>query len=197
MIVRMGRRILTLALLAAVLVPVGAARADSTDTIIADCVDGQIDGSYSRGDLKKARNKIPSDIDEYSDCRGAIEDARLNSGSGGSTNGSTPGAPGGGTSGGGGGGPATPANPTGAVQEPSDPQNPTEKTAIDEATGRGGSAVRFGAGSKITPGATGLPVDDRRSVPNSLLVALILLGTAALLGAVLAARARVLTRRLG
>jgi hypothetical protein len=185
----MGRNFLIAALVAALFAPVGAASASSTDTILADCVDGQLDGSYSRGDIQKAQNQIPSDIDEYSDCRGALQNARLDGGAG-STNG-------GGTSGNTPAGPnATPANPTGVAPESSDPTNPTEKTAVDEATRSGSSAVSFGSGSKIKPGAAGLPVDDRRSVPNPLLVALILLTTAALLGAVLAARARVITRRL-
>jgi len=190
--VRMGRRILTAALLAALLVPVGAARADNTDKILADCVDGTIDGSYSRGDIQKAQDRIPSDIDEYSDCRGALNDARLDN----------PGGTGSGAPGGGSGTPpgnpnlVTPANPTGVQQENPDPQNPTETTAVNEATRKGGSPISFGSGSKVTPSATGLPTDDRRSIPNPLLVALILLTTAALLGAVLAARARVITRRL-
>jgi hypothetical protein len=187
--VRTGRRILTVALFAALLVPAGVARADTTDTILADCVDGQIDGNYSRGEIQNAQKKIPSDIDEYSDCRGALQNARLDGGAGGSTNGTS----------GGGNTPAgpnvTPANPTGVAPENPDPQNPTEQTAVNEATKGGGGAVSFGSGSKITPGAAGLPVDDRRSVPNPLLVALILLTTAALLSAVLAARARVISRR--
>jgi len=193
----MGRRISIAALLAALLVPVGAAQADNTDKILADCVDGTLDGSYSRGDINDARNKIPSDIDEYSDCRGALEAGRLDGGSN-----SGPGTSGSGSSNGGAapvGDPnaVTPANPTGVTQEAVDPQNPTETTAVKEATSKGGSAISFGSGAKIVPGATGLPADDRRSIPDPLLVALILLTTAALLGAVLAARARVITRRLG
>jgi hypothetical protein len=187
----MGRKILTAALLAALLVPVGAASAANTDKILADCVDGTLDGSYSRGDISDARNKIPSDIDEYSDCRGALDNARLDSGAGGSTNGG-----GSGTTPPGDPNLVTPANPTGVTQETVDPQNPTETTAVNEATRKGGSSISFGSGDKVTPGAAGLPADDRRSIPNPLLVALILLTTAALLGAVLAARARVITRRL-
>lgn len=192
--VRLGRKITTVALFAALLVPAGVARADNTDKILADCVDGTLDGSYSRGDIQKAQKKIPSDIDEYSDCRGALQSARLDSGAGGGGNGS-------GGAGGGSNTPVnpdavTPSNPTGAPQEPSDPQNPTETTAVKEATTKGDSPVNFGSGVKITPGATGLTADDQRSIPNPLLVALILLTTAALLGAVLAARARVSSRRL-
>jgi hypothetical protein len=193
----MGRQILAVALLAALATPVGAARADNTDKILADCADGVIDGSYSRSDLKTASNRIPSDIDEYSDCRGALAQARLDagSGSGGPTSGGTGGS---GSSGTPAGDPnlVTPANPTGVTQASADPQNPTETTAINEATRKGGSPVSFGAGARISPGSTGLAGDDRRSIPNPLLVALILLTTAALLGAVLAARARVITRRL-
>jgi SPOR domain len=48
------------------------AAADTTDTILGDCVDGEIDGTYSAEALQKARKRIPSDIDEYSDCRAGI-----------------------------------------------------------------------------------------------------------------------------
>ena len=51
----------------------------------------------------------------------------------------------------------------------------------------------------VTPGATGIPASEalRRSLPDPLLVALILLGAIALVGVVLGARARVITRRSG
>ena len=197
--VRTGRRTLVAALLAVLLVPVGAARADTTADIIRDCADGQIDGSYSRADLKTARNNIPSDGDEYTNCRGTIEAALLDAGSTGSPGtGSTGGATGsgGGTTGGTGGTSGAGGTGGGSSSQPSDPQNPTEVTALNEAVKGGGSPVRLGETSAIRPGETGLTSGDRRSVPNPLLVALILLGTAGLLGAVLAARARVVTRRL-
>ncbi len=77
----MRRITLLIILLALCLLAPSAASAASSDTILRDCVDGKIDGSYSRGALNDARGKIPSDVDEYSDCRGAIDQARVQGGS--------------------------------------------------------------------------------------------------------------------
>lgn len=196
--------LISLLVLCALATPV-AAGAASTDAILRDCVDGQIDGSYTTSELQRARGQIPSDVDEYSDCRGAIDAARTdNAGSGGrSSSGGGAGSAGsiGGSSGGGGAGPggAASAATSDATTAPADPQNPSEAAAVRTATEAGGGAVRLGPGETVTPGATGLPTSAalRRPVPDPLLVVLILLGTVALVGAVLGTRARVVTRRLG
>jgi len=185
-------------LLACLLAPATAGAA-SSDEILRDCADGQIDGSYSRKEIERARKNIPGDLAEYSDCRGALEGARIDITAGKGKGGTDSGGGGGGTGG------STPS-PTGSTgsnagnAEPADPQSPAETAAVKAATQRkGASAVRLGPGPAITPGATGIAKESdlRRSIPDSLLVVLILLGTVALVGAVLAARARVFTRRLG
>jgi hypothetical protein len=193
--------LISLSLLCLLAVPVAGLAAGS-DAVLRDCVDGQIDGSYTTSELQQARGRIPSDIDEYSDCRGAIDAARTdNAGSGGSPGGGGTGSvPGGGSSSGGGSGTgagSAPAND--ATTAPAEAQNPGEQAAVTAATKGGGDPVRIGPGATVTPGATGLPTDAalRRPVPDPLLVVLILLGTVALVGAVLATRARVVTRRLG
>ena len=46
--------------------------------VIRDCSeDGKLDRHYSQHDLSKALDKLPSDIDEYTDCRSVIRAAQL------------------------------------------------------------------------------------------------------------------------
>ena len=48
----------------------------SADQVIKDCVrDGKLDRDYSNSELRKARNNLPADLDEYSDCRDVIASA--------------------------------------------------------------------------------------------------------------------------
>jgi len=79
----MRRQLRTIPLLIAVLVlglP-GAAQASSSD-VIRDCAqDGKLDKHYSQKDLRNAEQNLPSDIDEYTDCRSVIR-AALSGGSG-------------------------------------------------------------------------------------------------------------------
>ena len=45
----------------------------SADQVIRDCArDGRLDQKYSNSELRKARNNLPADLDEYSDCRDVI-----------------------------------------------------------------------------------------------------------------------------
>ena len=45
----------------------------SPSAVIRDCAeDGDLDRRYSNGDLKRAQDRLPSDLDEYSDCREVI-----------------------------------------------------------------------------------------------------------------------------
>ena len=80
-----------IAALAALTALAGAATAGaSSKDVIKDCYeDGKIDGHYSKEELKQAEEDIPSDVDEYSDCRAVIRAARSrgNKGSGGGTGG--------------------------------------------------------------------------------------------------------------
>jgi hypothetical protein len=62
-----------------------------TDRAVRDCAqDGDLDGNYSNAELRHARNHIPADLDEYSDCRDIIASAIK----GGSNRGSGAGSPG-------------------------------------------------------------------------------------------------------
>ena len=70
-----------------------AAGAKGYQDVIRDCSqDGQIDGHYSQRELDQARHHIPSDIDEYTSCRDAIDSAlaRGRNGGGGTGPGNPP-----------------------------------------------------------------------------------------------------------
>lgn len=91
------------ALLAALLVLPAAAQASRAGDVIRDChEDGTLDGNYSQQDLQDAQDNLPSDVDQYGDCRDVIRQAqadgsRRRGGAGG------PGGGGGGAGGAGGG----------------------------------------------------------------------------------------------
>jgi hypothetical protein len=78
----------SLVLIAVLLLGLPAAARASGDDVIRDCAqDGKLDKTYSQKELQAAERNLPSDIDEYTDCRSAIRSAM----SGGSGN---PGGPG-------------------------------------------------------------------------------------------------------
>src|SRR3954470_622304 len=78
----------------------------SPEQVIRDCAkDGKLDQHYSLSDLKKAEKKLPTDVDEYTNCRDVINQAEVSgSGSKGTKAHSAGGGGGGGSSTGGGGG---------------------------------------------------------------------------------------------
>jgi hypothetical protein len=48
----------------------------SSEAVIRDCArDGKLDRKYSNPELREARDNLPSDLDEYSDCRDVIANA--------------------------------------------------------------------------------------------------------------------------
>jgi hypothetical protein len=108
----MGRRHRLASIFAALLVALLAlpafAQASGQD-VIRDCFDdGHIDGNYSQGDYEDAQNNLPSDVDQYSDCRDVIAQGQAgggkkgsSSGSGGSNSSGSGGSNGGGSNGGG------------------------------------------------------------------------------------------------
>src|SRR5919107_2238768 len=50
-----------------------AAEAASTTQILRDCADdGVLQGDYKPAELRKARQNIPTDTDEYTDCRDVL-----------------------------------------------------------------------------------------------------------------------------
>lgn len=71
---RRARHLLIVGAFLALALPAPASA--SADQAIRDCAkDGKLDGSYSNEELRRARNNMPADLDEYSDCRDVIASA--------------------------------------------------------------------------------------------------------------------------
>lgn len=189
---------ITVAVLAFALLLVAAplAHAAKYDAAIRDCADdGELQGNYSRNELKQARNHLPSSLREYSDCDEVLARAAAAKGRKGG------GGAGGAGSGGGAGGSTIPQpafDPTrttnsGAVaatqQQIQDLKEQQRKSTADPAPER--VAV---AGRTITPGTKGLIDSASHSSPNDLpaplLAALIAVVTMGLLAAALLMRHR-------
>ena len=150
------------ACLLAVLVAAPAALADSTRTkILRECQDGRLTGDYTPSQIRDARNNIPDDIDQYSDCRDVLTRALLasagDSGDGGGGGGGT------------GGGRSAAAAPAASGGEPLTPSTDADRQALEGAA-TGGSQPLEVAGRRVTPGegvAAQRPADDadRRARP--------------------------------
>src|SRR3954447_24626858 len=83
-----------------VLLPAAAAHAGAAQ-VIRDCTDdGVLSGRYTQKELRSAIANLPSDVDEYTNCRDIIRAAQLAGGTGTSSGGGT--TPGGGAPGAGG-----------------------------------------------------------------------------------------------
>lgn len=164
------------------LVAAPAAMAGTRADIIADCFDdGKLDGNYTASQIRDARNNLPADVDQYSDCRDVL--GRALGGSGSRDIGGGEG--GGGLGGGDGGGSYAPLTPSG----------PDEQRALESAgAGGGDKPVQVGDGT-VVPGAAGFSADAARNeLPTSVLAVLILLALAALAAAAPYARKAVLQR---
>ena len=86
---RIARQLLILGALSVLALPAPAFA--SADQVIRDCAeDGKLDRNYSNAELRRARDNLPSDLDEYSDCRDVIASAIK----GGSDRGGAAGSPG-------------------------------------------------------------------------------------------------------
>src|SRR5205085_10172320 len=93
----MRRLLVTLTLMLGLLAP--AVAHASGAAVIRDCTDdGRLEGHYTQRDLRDALSSIPSDVDEYTNCRDIIRRAAFSAGAGGGSG------SGGGSAGGGGGG---------------------------------------------------------------------------------------------
>ena len=178
----------------ATLAPAPAIAAADTKALIRDCEDGRIDGSYSQKEFSDAVRSIPTDLEQYTDCRDVLRRAQLGAAGGGGASGGDAGAPGAGGAAGGGAPGASGPSPTSAQLLES--ASPAERAAITEAIGEGGAApVRIG-GRSVSPESTGLsPAGAANVVPTPLIVALALLAVALLAGGTQTIRSLVLARR--
>ncbi|HEY2602853.1 MAG TPA: hypothetical protein VGI67_14950 [Thermoleophilaceae bacterium] len=129
--------------------------------VIRDCAqDGKLDHQYSLSDLKNAEKKLPTDVDEYTNCRDVINQAE-EQGSGGKTHGNPHAAVS--SAGGGSGGGGTPTSPK-------------DVSALNRAKSSGGPPPALTLhGEKVTPGTGGLfkTAGAANDIPMPVLLALI------------------------
>jgi hypothetical protein len=146
----------------------------SPGSVIRDCSeDGVLNGKYSQSELDGALEQLPSDLDEYTDCRAVIRRAQL--GSAGDKRRARR--------------PASAADRVDAATPPSG----EEQQQIARAAGSD-DPVRIGKVG-VRPGGSGQPFDSTAfgtDLPPLVLAALLGLGAALISGLALAAR-----RRLG
>jgi hypothetical protein len=158
---------------------VPAANAASTTQILRDCADdGVLQGDYTPAELRKARQNIPTDTDEYTDCRDVLARAAAagvssRGGSGGS----------GGTGGAAGG------------QPPADPHSDEGRAIVGAAGAKPPPGPMNIGGRSVIPGRASLSANGMRNeLPPGMLAALILLGAGALSTLLPPVRRRVLAR---
>jgi hypothetical protein len=171
-VIRVIRHLLILSALLVLSLPVPAFA--SADQVIRDCArDGRLDHKYSNAELRRARNNLPADLDEYSDSRDVIANAIK----GGSDLGSGAGSPG-----------------VGATDPAGEAAAKADDTADLEALAGSGESP------KVDVGGTALEPDSSgffnlggaaNEVPLPLLLGLLLLCTVALASGIGALRERV------
>jgi hypothetical protein len=172
-------RLLTLSGLILLLAAVPAS-AGVREQILRECQDGRITGSYTPRQLRDARKHIPTDIDEYSDCRDVLSQAALGGRGGGGGNSRASGAPGG-------------VQPN-SGRAPLTASDPVENQTLNDARLR--SDKQSIGDQSLIPGAAGFASNaERHGLPTPVLVALILLGLCASAATFASVRRRVLTRR--
>ena len=165
---------------AAVLATPATAQA-SPQGVIVDCAkDGKLDHHYSLSDLKQAEKDLPSDVDEYTNCRDVINQAEVQA-SGSAHKGSSKGAVSGAGPSGGGGGTAGPSE--------------ADAKALAKATSRaaGGSAPTLSlGGQEVHPGSPGVfkTASAANTLPTPVLAALIAVGVLTAAAGTLAFRRR-------
>lgn len=178
-----ARRLLVAAGLTASLLSPAAALASGGDAVIRDCTDdGRLSKNYTQKQYADALKNIPTDVDEYTDCRDVIRRAQLagagGHGGGGGGGSTTGGGAGGGATGGGTGGPP-PATADQALQGAS----PDERAAVDQLRTQGGDVpVQVGERSLTPSDLSRTDLGALSTVPTPLLIVLVLLVLAALAG---------------
>ena len=175
-------------LLALALIAPSSAYAGSRERILRDCQDGQMNGHYSQKEYADALAHMPTDVDEYTDCRDVIRRAQLGSashhdsgggGGGSSSGGNTPGA----------------ATPRAVVRNPEAKASHRERAKLDATRKQGSKPLAVG-GTVVQPSSLGYQSSSSVStIPTPLLIALILLGVATLGAGGVWLRSRVITRR--
>jgi hypothetical protein len=150
----------------------------SPQAVIRDCAqDGKLDQHYSLSDLKQAEKKLPTDVDEYTNCRDVINQAEVSGSGDKGTKTHSAGAAGGGSgNGGGGGGPSA-----------------KDVKALKSATNQDKGAPSLSLqGEKVTPGSGGVfkTAGAANSMPLPVLLALIAVAALTAAGGFVALRRR-------
>jgi hypothetical protein len=168
---RVIRTLIVLVALCALAVPAAHA---SYKSVIKDCAeDGVLDKKYSQSELVQAKKKLPSDLDEYSDCREVIGAAIGGAGKHGGNGGPKAGAP---------------VGPSAQAARSQD------KRQLDDIVKGSGAKPKVKVGdSNVEPGGNGLfrPASAENGLPLPLLLALIAIGLVALGGGAYALRRRI------
>jgi hypothetical protein len=192
------RRTILLGLFMALLLAPAAHADGTTIKIIRDCADdGVLEGHYTPSELRKARDNLPTDVDEYSDCSDVLSRALA---AGTSSDGGGSGGGGGGSTGGSGGGTpaATPAPQySDAVAEGSRvvaPSTPEDAKALADAAAHGGQGDVI-AGRPLAPAANINGRFGRNALPATLIIVVVLLAGAAFAFVVPTIRRRVRARQ--
>ena len=171
-VIRAFRHLVPLAALALLALPAPASA--SADDVIRDCArDGRLDKNYSNAELRRARDNLPADLDEYSDCGDVIASA-IKGASAGSGGLDSPGV-----------GVINPAGEANAVAD--------DQADLAEATEGGEAPTVDVGGTSLRPDSSGFfnLGDAANEVPLPLLLALLLLGGLALASGVGSLRERV------
>jgi hypothetical protein len=182
--------------LLAALVLAPAARASDTAALLRDCQDDSVlEGHYTVAELRKARNEVVGDANEYTDCVDVLSRqiaAQVATSKPSSNSGSNSGA--GGSSGSGsssdgnnsaGSGTRTSSAGAAATSEPSPivtPSTQQDGAALLDATKQGAQSVTA-EGHPLAPGGRLVANVGRNGLPSTLVVVLVLLGASALAAA--------------
>lgn len=170
--IRAVPKLLALAVLALLALPAGA-MADP----VADCArDGDLDKQYSNAELRKALDRIPGDLDEYSNCREVLAGA-IAGGSDKGGNRPTAGADG---------------SPLPPGEQAARDKDSTDLAGITGSPEDNPPNVEVG-GERVEPGSNGLfdLASASNDLPVPLLVALVALALVALIGGLVALRERI------
>jgi hypothetical protein len=201
-------RTLRAAILASVLAVACVAPATalaSGSTVVSDCaLDSKLDKTYTAKEYKDALKNIPTDVDEYTDCRDVIRRAQLaaagggkkDSGGGDSTGGTAAGGGGasGGSAGTGGGAGAPSTTGVGGFDAVIAAASPQERAAVDQAVGSGAPVLV--AGQDLRPDSLGHgDLGALNSLPTPFVVVLLLLALGTLAALLPTLRSVVRTRR--
>jgi hypothetical protein len=173
-VIRAATRLLVLAVLAVVALPGSAMAAPNP---IADCNDnGVLDKKYSNEQLRNALENLPTDLDEYSNCREILSGA-ITGGSDRGGNRPTLGADG---------------SPLPAEEQAARAQDNEDLAAITADPEKSPPSVQIGD-EQVEPGSNGLfdLASASNDLPVPLLVALIALALVALIGGLVAMRERI------